>query len=62
MREEVKNKEKRKQDAYNDDFFALQPGPWVKFFRVFWPWQFLRFLVINFKMLRIISDSHSEKD
>jgi hypothetical protein len=37
------------------------PTATTRFFRTFLPWQFVRFVVINLKMLRIISKSHDQQ-
>ena len=41
-----------------DDFYATKPTRFTVFLRTFLPWQFVRFAVINLKMLRIIGRSH----
>lgn len=43
---------------YDDGFFASYPTGFTKFLRTFIPYQFVRFVVINLKMLRMISKSH----
>jgi hypothetical protein len=40
------------------EFFATKPTGFTRFLRVFLPYQLWRFLVINLKMVRIISKSH----
>ncbi len=37
---------------------VTRPTAMTRFFRTFLPWQFVRFIVINFKMMRIIALSH----
>jgi len=37
---------------------ATLPTPLTRFWRTFLPYQFFRFIVINFKMLRLILRSH----
>lgn len=39
--------------------YATVPTPLTRFWRTFIPYQFLRFLVINVKMLRLIFKSHT---
>ncbi len=39
--------------------YATVPTPLTRFWRTFAPYQFLRFLVINVKMLRLIFKSHT---
>jgi hypothetical protein len=40
-------------------FFATRPTRWTVFLRTFIPWQIVRFVVINLKMLRMIRISHA---
>ena len=40
------------------EFYASIPTKTTRFFRTFFPWQLLRFLSINLKMLRMILKSH----
>jgi len=43
----------------DEHWIAVTRPTWVtRFFRTFLPWQFVRFVVINLKMLRIIALSH----
>ena len=56
-----KHEEVKKKDAYQPEYYSVTPTAVVRFFRVFWPWQFFRFIVINIKMIRMISRSHSKK-
>lgn len=37
---------------------VTKPTATTRFFRTFLPWQFVRFVIINLKMLRIIAKSH----
>lgn len=39
-------------------FYATKPTRWTRFLRTFIPWQVVRFLVINMKMLVLIRRSH----
>jgi hypothetical protein len=39
--------------------YATVPTPLTRFWRTFAPYQLLRFLVINVKMLRLIFKSHA---
>jgi len=39
-------------------FGTMIPGPFQKFLRTCKIWQFLRFVVINLKMLQVVSKSH----
>jgi hypothetical protein len=40
------------------EFFATKPTRFTRFLRVFVPYQMWRFVVINLKMIRIISRGH----
>ena len=40
------------------EFFATKPTGFTRFLRVFLPYQMWRFVVINLKMIRIISKGH----
>lgn len=37
---------------------SVRPTRSTLFWRVFWPWQLLRFIVINLRMTRMIRRSH----
>ena len=39
-------------------FFATKPTPLTRFMRTFVPWQIVRFVVINVKMILVIRKSH----
>jgi hypothetical protein len=43
---------------YEPSFEAMVPTPFVKFMRTCLIWQFLRFLVINVKMILVVMKSH----
>lgn len=40
------------------EFYVPTPSRWTLFFRTFFPWQLLRFIWINLKMIRMISIGH----
>ncbi len=40
---------------------VTKPTATTRFFRTFLPWQLLRFVIINLKMMRIISMGHHPK-
>ncbi len=40
---------------------VTKPTATTRFFRTFLPWQFIRFIVINVKMVRIIAMGHHPK-
>lgn len=54
-------KKNHELNSYEPEYYALTPSSFVKFMRVFWPWQILRFLYINFKMVKMIGKSHGKK-
>jgi len=39
-------------------FYATKPTRWTRFLRTFLPWQIVRFIVINLKMMILIRRSH----
>lgn len=43
---------------YEEDFKTMVPGGMVKFFRTCVVWQFIRFIVINIKMIIVVMKSH----
>ena len=44
--------------AYEKSFMTTVPTPFVKFIRTCVLWQFVRFIVINIKMLLVVQKSH----
>ncbi|MBN21728.1 MAG: hypothetical protein CL678_10620 [Bdellovibrionaceae bacterium] len=56
------NKKQKINDGYQPEYYVMTPGLWVRFMRTFWPWQILRFIAINFKMVRMIGKSHGNKN
>jgi len=44
---------------YSEISFTTIPGKSTRFWRRFWPWQIWRFIVLNVKMIRIITGGHS---
>jgi len=42
----------------NKTYGTMIPGPFQKFLRKCLIWQFIRFIVINLKMLMVVSKSH----
>lgn len=46
---------------YSREFFAPRPSPLTLFFRTFLPWQLLRFVWINVKMIQMIGKAHSHR-
>jgi|WetSurMetagenome_2_1015567.scaffolds.fasta_scaffold1324698_2 hypothetical protein len=46
------------EQARNEWFYATKPTRATLFLRTFLPWQILRFIVINFKMIGMIRSSH----
>ncbi len=43
---------------YDQNFTTMVPTGFVKFFRTCLIWQFIRFVIINFKMIRVVQKSH----
>ncbi len=39
-------------------FGTMIPGPFQRFLRKCLIWQFIRFIIINLKMLRVVAKSH----
>jgi len=39
-------------------FDTMVPGPFIKFMRTCKIWQFIRFVIINLKMLQVVAKSH----
>jgi hypothetical protein len=54
MKEEIKSNAKPYEQAY----FPPKPNGFTKFMRTCVIWQFIRFLVINIKMVQVILKSH----
>ena len=46
---------------YSREFFAPRPSALTLFFRTFVPWQLVRFVWVNVKMIRMIGKSHSHR-
>jgi hypothetical protein len=46
---------------YSREFFAPRPSKITLFFRTFVPWQLVRFVWINLKMIRMIGKAHSRR-
>jgi hypothetical protein len=44
--------------AYEQAYFPPKPNGFTKFMRTCVIWQFIRFLAINIKMLKVIARSH----
>jgi hypothetical protein len=44
--------------AYGNNFTTMTPGPFAKKLRTCVLFQFIRFIVINLKMLVVVSKSH----
>lgn len=51
----------RQREEHGEQFsYATVPTPWTRWMRTFIPWQILRFVVINVKMLRLIRRGHGK--
>lgn len=46
------------RDPYLQAYYPPQPTKFTLFMRQFLPWQIIRFVVINLKMLKLMRDSH----
>lgn len=44
--------------AYGNNFTTMTPGPVAKFLRTCVIYQFIRFIIINLKMLVVVKKSH----
>ena len=42
-------------------YYATRPTGWTRYLRTSLPWQLVRFVIINLKMIRIIGISHRGK-
>ncbi len=46
------------REPYLQAYYPPQPTKLTLFMRKFLPWQIIRFAIINFKMLRLMRNSH----
>jgi hypothetical protein len=46
------------KEPYQQAYYPPKPTGFTQFMRTFLPWQFVRFLVINLKMIKLMSRSH----
>jgi len=51
--------EQAQRRQLREEVYATKPTRSTVFFRTFLPWQFLRFLWLNIKMMKIIHRSHA---
>jgi hypothetical protein len=58
MDEQEKKPSPYRERAKDQGTYATKPTGWTRFMRIFFPYQLWRFLVINLKMLRMISKGH----
>jgi len=49
---------KNNTKPYEQAYFPPKPNGFTKFMRTCVIWQFIRFIVINLKMMRVIAKSH----
>ncbi len=49
----------RKKRRYTDQFYAPVPTRWNVFWRRFIPFQIWRFLVLNYKIIKVVVLGHS---
>ncbi|MBN8704241.1 MAG: hypothetical protein LCH54_10125 [Bacteroidetes bacterium] len=45
--------------GYKEEDYPPVPTGLNKFFRTFWPWQMIRFVVLNLKVMKIVIGGHS---
>lgn len=45
----------------NAQYYTMRPTRFTRFMRVFFPWQIIRFLIVNFRMTIMIMKSHDKK-
>ncbi len=45
--------------GYKDEDYPPLPTAYKRFMRKFWPWQIIRFFVLNLKIMRIVVGGHS---
>lgn len=48
-----------KASRYSDKYYAAHPTRRTMFWRKFWPWQMVRFIVLNLMVMRIVVKGHS---
>jgi hypothetical protein len=46
------------KEPYQQAYYPPAPTGWTRYMRTSWLWQGVRFLVINFKMLKLMMKSH----
>lgn len=46
-------------EAYKDESYPPVPTKTTRFWRKFFPWQVIRFFVLNLKIMRIVIGGHS---
>lgn len=52
-------KNEKRLTPYSEISFVTVPGKSTRFFRKFIPWQIIRFIVLNIKMIKIVAGGHS---
>ena len=55
----IKIKGTKKRYRYSNKYYAAFPTSNTLFWRKFWPWQAIRFMVLNLKILKIVVQGHS---
>lgn len=48
-----------KTRGYTQDYYSPMPTKTTRFWRNFIPWQLVRFVVLNLKILKIVVKGHS---
>ncbi len=46
------------KEPYQQAYYPPKPTRFTRYMRKFLPWQFIRFIVINLKMIKLMANSH----
>lgn len=46
------------KEPYLQAYYPPRPTKWTLFMRQCFPWQVIRFVILNWKMLKLMRDSH----
>ncbi|OIQ82551.1 hypothetical protein GALL_356690 [mine drainage metagenome] len=46
------------REPYQQAYYPPRPTAFTRAMRTLWPWQLVRFIVINLKMLKLMAKSH----
>ena len=58
MSNRVENEDVINNRAYKQDYFPPVPTGFTKYMRQNLIWQFIRFVILNLKMLKVVRKSH----